>query len=140
MKQYRLPILMLAVFEAVAITLWLTKDNVFYLFNFSYIGLAISLGMLLFIKKRAYARRVVQLLVGAVPCESREYRAHHVPGIRNRKHSVLRYRHHAGARLQGQQGILQIHLPSNCLSEADELLFADSDKMRQGQMHILREV
>ena len=64
MKQYRLPILMLAVFEAVAITLWLTKDNVFYLFNFSYIGLAISLGMLLFIKKRAYARRVVQLLVG----------------------------------------------------------------------------
>lgn len=64
MKQYRLPILMLVVFEAVAITLWLTKDNVFYLFNFSYIGLAISLGMLLFIKKRAYARRIVQLLVG----------------------------------------------------------------------------
>lgn len=64
MKQYRLPILMLAVFEAVAITLWLTKDNMFYLFNFSYIGLAISLGMLLFIKKYSHARRVVQLLVG----------------------------------------------------------------------------
>ncbi len=64
MKQYRLPILMLAVFEAVAITLWLTKDNVFYLFNFSYIGVAISLGMLLFIKKYIHARRVVQLLVG----------------------------------------------------------------------------
>lgn len=54
MKQYRLPILMLAVFEAVAISLWLAKDNVFYLFNFSYIGLAVSLGMLLFIKKHAH--------------------------------------------------------------------------------------
>lgn len=64
MKQYRLPILMLAVFEAVAVSLWLAKDNVFYLFNFSYIGLAVSLGMLLFIKKYAHARRVVQLLVG----------------------------------------------------------------------------
>ena len=27
MKQYRLPIIMLAIFEAVAISLWLTKDN-----------------------------------------------------------------------------------------------------------------
>ena len=58
MKQYRLSILMLAVFEAVAVSLWLAKDNVFYLFNFSYIGLAVSLGMLLFIKKYAHARRV----------------------------------------------------------------------------------
>ena len=51
MKQYRLPIIMLAIFEAVAISLWLTKDNIFYLFNFSYIGLSISLGVFLFIKK-----------------------------------------------------------------------------------------
>lgn len=41
---------MLIIFEAVAITLWLTKDNIFYLFNFSYIGLSISLGIFLFIK------------------------------------------------------------------------------------------
>ena len=41
---------MLIIFEAVAITLWLTKDNVFYLFNFSYIGLSISLGIFLFIR------------------------------------------------------------------------------------------
>ena len=64
MKKYRLPIILLAVFEAVAITLWLTKNNLFYLFNFSYIGLSISLGMFLFIKKYKYARRIVQLLVG----------------------------------------------------------------------------
>ena len=59
-----MPIIMLAVFETVAITLWLTKDNLFYFFNFSYIGLSISLGMFLFIKEYKYARRVVQLLVG----------------------------------------------------------------------------
>ena len=33
MKKYRLPILLLLIFETVAITLWLTKDNLFYLFT-----------------------------------------------------------------------------------------------------------
>ncbi len=64
MKQYWKPLLMLIVFEIVAIALWLAKDNLFYLFNFSYIGLSISLGLFLFIRKHAYARRIVQLLVG----------------------------------------------------------------------------
>ena len=64
MKKYLLPIAMLAIFETVAITLWLTKDNLFYLFNFSYIGIAIALGIFLFIKKYKNARRVTQLLVG----------------------------------------------------------------------------
>lgn len=64
MKKYRLPILILAVFEAIAVTLWLTKNNLFYLFNFSYIGCAISLGVFLFIRQHRHARRVVQLLVG----------------------------------------------------------------------------
>ena len=36
--KYTAPIVMLAVFEAIAVTLWLTKGNVFYLVNFSYIG------------------------------------------------------------------------------------------------------
>ena len=64
MKKYALPLVMLAVFEAVAFTLWLTKDNIFYLFNFSYIGCSIALGMFLYIRKYPHARRVVQLLVG----------------------------------------------------------------------------
>ncbi len=64
MKKYLPPIIMLAVFEAIAVTLWLTKDNLFYLFNFSYIGCSIALGMLLLIKKHKNARRIVQLLVG----------------------------------------------------------------------------
>ena len=64
MKKYRAPILMLILFETVAITLWLTKGKIFYLFNFSYIGLSVSLGIFLFIRKYKHARRIVQLLVG----------------------------------------------------------------------------
>ena len=64
MKKYILPAVMLAIFEAIAITFWLTKDNIFYLFNFSYIGISLALGLTLFIKKYKYARRVTQLLVG----------------------------------------------------------------------------
>ena len=64
MKKYILPFGMLAIFETVAVTLWLTQDNLFYLFNFSYIGISVSLGIFLFIRKYRYARRVAQLLVG----------------------------------------------------------------------------
>ena len=64
MKKHLLPIIMLAIFETVAVTLWLAMDNLFYLFNFSYIGIAIALGTFLFLKKYKHARRVTQLLVG----------------------------------------------------------------------------
>ena len=64
LRKYLHPIIMLIVFESVAVTLWLTKNNLFYLFNFSYIGLAVSLGIFLYIKQYRLARRVVQLLVG----------------------------------------------------------------------------
>lgn len=64
MKKYALPVIMLLIFETIAVTLWLTLDNIFYLFNFSYIGISIALGIFLFIKKYNYARRVTQLLVG----------------------------------------------------------------------------
>jgi hypothetical protein len=63
-RKYLHPIILLIVFEAVAVTLWLTKNNLFYLFNFSYIGLSIFFGLVLFINKNKHARRVVQLLVG----------------------------------------------------------------------------
>ena len=65
MKKYSAPIMMILIFEAIAITLWLTKDNIFYLFNFSYIGCSIALGMFLFIRRYKHARRIVQLLVGS---------------------------------------------------------------------------
>ena len=63
-RKYVHPIIFLIVFETVAVTLWLTKNNLFYLLNFSYIGISISLGIFLFIRKYKHARRVVQLLVG----------------------------------------------------------------------------
>ena len=49
MKKYIAPIIMLAIFEAVAVTLWLTKDNFFYFINFTYIGCSIALGMFLYV-------------------------------------------------------------------------------------------
>ena len=64
MKKYLPSILLLALFEAVAVTLWLTKDNLFYLFNFSYIGISLALGMFLYARNYRYARQTVQLLVG----------------------------------------------------------------------------
>lgn len=65
MRKYIMPIFMFLVFESVAVTLWLTKDNLFYLLNFSYIGCSIALGLTLFIRKYKHARRVTQLLVGS---------------------------------------------------------------------------
>lgn len=56
--------MLFAVFEAVAVTLWLTKGNLFYLFNFTYIGASIALGVSLFIQGNKNARRITQLLVG----------------------------------------------------------------------------
>ena len=64
MKKYAGSIFMLVVFETIAITLWLSKGNLFYLFNFSYIGCSISLGLFLYAKKVKHARSVVQFLVG----------------------------------------------------------------------------
>ena len=64
MKKYLAPAVMLAVFETVAVTLTVTKHNLFYLFNFSYIGCSIALGLVLFIRRHRHARRVTQLLVG----------------------------------------------------------------------------
>ncbi len=63
-NKYWIPAAFFAVFEIVAVVLWLTKENLFYLFNFSYIGFSISLGLFLFLRKYKHARRMVQLLVG----------------------------------------------------------------------------
>ena len=63
-KKYAVPVGMLFLFEAVAVTLCLTRDNLFYLFNFSYIGISICVGLILYENKYPHARRVTQLLVG----------------------------------------------------------------------------
>ena len=56
---------MLAIFETIAVSLWLVKDNLFYLFNFSYIGGSLALGLTLFAQRKPYARHIVQFLVGS---------------------------------------------------------------------------
>lgn len=62
--KYKFPIIMFIAFEIIAITLWLELDNLFYLFNFSYIGICVAIGLFLNIKGVRYARLVVQLDVG----------------------------------------------------------------------------
>ena len=64
LKSLRFPALLLAVFETVAVVLWLTKDNLFYLFNFSYIGICIATGLALYAFGWKHARRFVQFAVG----------------------------------------------------------------------------
>lgn len=63
-KKYLIPLVLLTIFEAVAVTLWLSMGNIFYLFNFSYIGISVSLGVFLYLRNYRYARRITQLLVG----------------------------------------------------------------------------
>lgn len=65
LKKFMLPVMMWLIFEMIAITLWLTMQNIFYLFNFSYIGTSIAIGFLLFQLQYKYARRIAQFLVGA---------------------------------------------------------------------------
>ena len=51
LSRYLVSVLLFLLFEAVAITLWLTKDNLFYLLNFSYIGTCLALGTALFYRR-----------------------------------------------------------------------------------------
>lgn len=64
-KQYLFPLAMWILFEGIAVTLWLILHNIFYLFNFSYIGTCLALGLFLYAKKVKFARNIVQFLVGS---------------------------------------------------------------------------
>ena len=63
-QKYALAAALWLLFEALAVGLWLALDNRFYLFNFSYIGSALALGVALFTQKRPWARKVVQFAIG----------------------------------------------------------------------------
>ncbi len=65
MKKYIPSILLFCLFETVAVSLWLAKDNLFYLLNFTYIGGCIAGGLALFVRGKRYARRFVQFAVGS---------------------------------------------------------------------------
>lgn len=63
-KENILSILLFLFFEFVAIILYLLKDNLFYLFNFSYIGICLAVGTFFIGNKKNYGRNFVQLAVG----------------------------------------------------------------------------
>ena len=65
LRKYVPSLLLFLLFEAVAVTLWLMKDNLFYLLNFSYIGGCLALGTALFAAGKRYARHFAQLAVGS---------------------------------------------------------------------------
>jgi len=64
-----IPIVMTAVFWAIAVLLWRLTGYVFYLVNFGYIGLSVGGGMTLYTllprRKKLWGRRIAQLLIGA---------------------------------------------------------------------------
>ena len=55
LHRYVPSMMLFLLFEAVAVTLWLTKDNLFYLLNFSYIGVCLGIGTALFTAGKRYA-------------------------------------------------------------------------------------
>lgn len=63
-KKYFIPFILFVPFESIAVVLWITKNNLFYLLNFSYIGISLTISIILYINNKKYARRVSQLLVG----------------------------------------------------------------------------
>lgn len=65
MKNYKIPIILFAVFEIIAISLWLATGSLFYLLNFSYIGTIIGVGLALSKTGWKYAREFIQFGVGA---------------------------------------------------------------------------
>lgn len=65
MKNYKTPIILFAVFEIIAISLWLATGSLFYLLNFSYIGTIIGVGLALSKAGWKYAREFIQFGVGA---------------------------------------------------------------------------
>ena len=63
-KENKIIFITMFIFEMVAIGLYVTTNNLFYLLNFNYIGICISFGMYLMSHKVKYARNFVQCAVG----------------------------------------------------------------------------
>jgi len=63
-KRFLIPIIMFLIFETTALVLWLILGNIFYLYNFTYIGFFVSLGIGLLIAKHKNARIFIQFFIG----------------------------------------------------------------------------
>ena len=65
MKKFRTAIILFLVFEVIAIWLWLSTGNLFFLLNFSYLGISIGGGAALLAAGWKYGRELTQFLVGS---------------------------------------------------------------------------
>ena len=63
-KKYLSVIIVFLLFETLAVTLWLLLGKVFFLFNFTYIGFFVSLGIILRIKQYRNTRLIIQFFIG----------------------------------------------------------------------------
>jgi len=68
-KQLKFPLVLMIVFWVIAIVFWQLKGDVFFLFNFGYIGTSIGLGLGIYEflpkKEKHWGRRLAQFLVGS---------------------------------------------------------------------------
>lgn len=62
------PVIIMVVFWIIAVILWRTTGNIFYLFNFMYLGTAIGVGIIVYEalprRRKYWGRRLAQFLVG----------------------------------------------------------------------------
>jgi ferredoxin-type protein NapH len=69
MRELQVPFILLVIFGVIAVLFWQVKGDIFFLFNFGYIGMAIFVGLGLYTilprQKKPVGRRVAQILVGA---------------------------------------------------------------------------
>ena len=65
MKKFKTAIILFIVFEAIAVSLWLSTGSLFYLLNFTYIGTILGLGLALSRAGWKHAREFIQFGVGA---------------------------------------------------------------------------
>lgn len=69
LKKYQAPLILLIVFWVIAIVFWQLKENIFFLFNFGYIGTSIGVGIGIYEylpkRKKHLGRRLAQFLVGS---------------------------------------------------------------------------
>ena len=103
MKKYCTAIILFLVFEVIAIWLWLSTGNLFFLLNFSYLGISIGGGAALLAAGWKYGRELTQFLVGSY---------------------LLCSGYHTGFTFQGQSCILQVYLSDNGIPQTYELLLA----------------
>lgn len=64
LARYKFSLILLAIFWVIAIMLTIALDKTFYLFNFGYIGLALSIGIALYENKVKHARIFVEFAIG----------------------------------------------------------------------------